>query len=318
MSNETNSEGSVPPVLSASEEHISSSLSELRKSYKNWVKATIIVLTLEIVYFGVINYYFAENITVVEDYIGIYEDRFNTTLETARMFPEKTDYDDHVVMVEKVLDNIINAKEEHASEMARFENALDKINRAHDPEGVADMISRELVGEIQFQGYKISTFGRDYLSEEMKKAPQWARAQIPKYGGRLRFEVDIWIQQFCNASSTGIGETFDTFLEKHADDIREFSEATDDQATLDKLDDEFIEDIAVFMETTPIENYGSLKDQADKLLARIRAANELLKPLVRKETKDLTEDELRLRRAVGLFMHQVHNPPASPPSPNLD
>ena len=317
MSNETNSEGSVPPVL-ASEKHISNSLLELRKSYKNWVRATIIVLTLEIVYFGVINYFFADNITVVEDYIGIYEDRFNTTLETARMFPEKTDYEDHVVMVEKVLDNIINAKENHASELARFENALDTVNNARDPEGVADMISRELVREIQFQGYKISTFGRDYLSEEMKKAPQWARAQIPRYGARLRHEVDNWIHQFCNATSNGLGETFDAFLDNHADGIREFSEATDDQATLDKLDEEFIEDLAVFMETTPIENYGSLKDQADKLLARIRAANELLKPLVRKETKDLTQDELRLRRAVGLFMHQVYNPPATPPSPNLD
>ena len=317
MSNETNSEGSVPPVL-ASEKHISNSLLELRKSYKNWVRATIIVLTLEIVYFGVINYFFADNITVVEDYIGIYEDRFNTTLETARMFPEKTDYEDHVVMVEKVLDNIINAKENHASELARFENALDTVNNARDPEGVADMISRELVREIQFQGYKISTFGRDYLSEEMKKAPQWARAQIPRYGARLRHEVDNWIHQFCNATSNGLGETFDAFLDNHADGIREFSEATDDQATLDKLDEEFIEDLAVFMETTPIENYGSLKDQADQLLARIRAANELLKPLVRKETKDLTQDELRLRRAVGLFMHQVYNPPATPPSPNLD
>jgi hypothetical protein len=317
MSNETNSEGSVPPVL-ASEKHISNSLLELRKSYKNWVRATIIVLTLEIVYFGVINYFFADNITVVEDYIGIYEDRFNTTLETARMFPEKTDYEDHVVMVEKVLDNIINAKENHASELARFENALDTVNNARDPEGVADMISRELVREIQFQGYKISTFGRDYLSEEMKKAPQWARAQIPRYGARLRHEVDNWIHQFCHATSIGLGETFDAFLDNHADNIREFSEATDDQATLDKLDEEFIEDLAVFMETTPIENYGSLKDQADKLLARIRAANELLKPLVRKETKDLTQDELRLRRAVGLFMHQVYNPPATPPSPNLD
>jgi len=303
---------------SASEEHVSNSLLEIRKSYKNWIKATIIVLVLEIAYFGVINHYFAANVTVVEDYIGIYEDRFNETLELAKKFPEKSEYEDNVEMIEKVLDNIINAKENHASELARFENALDKVNNARDPEGVADMISRELVSEIQFQGYKISTFGRDYLSEEMKKAPQWARAQIPRYGARLRHEVDNWIHQFCNATSNGLGETFDAFLDNHADGIREFSEATDDQATLDKLDEEFIEDLAVFMETTPIENYGSLKDQADKLLARIRAANELLKPLVRKETKDLTQDELRLRRAVGLFMHQVYNPPATPPSPNLD
>ena len=303
---------------SASEEHVSNSLLEIRKSYKNWIKATIIVLVLEIAYFGVINHYFAANVTVMEDYIGIYEDRFNETLELAKKFPEKSEYEENVVMIEKVLDNIINAKENHASELARFENALDKVNNARDPEGVADMISRELVSEIQFQGYKISTFGRDYLSEEMKKAPQWARAQIPRYGARLRHEVDNWIHQFCNATSNGLGETFDAFLDNHADGIREFSEATDDQATLDKLDEEFIEDLAVFMETTPIENYGSLKDQADKLLARIRAANELLKPLVRKETKDLTQDELRLRRAVGLFMHQVYNPPATPPSPNLD
>ena len=40
-------------------------------------------------------------------------------------------------------------------------------------------------------------------------------------------------------ASDGLGSTFDTFLEDNADKIKEFSERTDDDETLDKLDEVF-------------------------------------------------------------------------------
>jgi hypothetical protein len=293
-----------------SEEYLNRSLSRAQSSFKTWIIAAVTILILESGYFYFIHSKIADGVSFLPGLFADYEEQFNSIKETASKFPKKSEYADQLKMFEDVLDKITMAKENHASEMAKFEDVLDKINAAHDPEGVADLISAELVKEIKFQGYKISTFGRDYFAEEMKRAPRWASEQIPKYGARLRHDVNNWIHQFCSATSDGLGETFDAFLDKHADEIRKFSEATDDQATLDKLDEEFIEEIAIFMDTTPIENFGTLKQQADQFLKRIEAANELLKPLVRKKTSELTKEELRLRHAVGLFMHLVKNPPA--------
>ena len=38
---------------------------------------------------------------------------------------------------------------------------------------------------------------------------------------------------------------------------------------------------------------------------RLKAANELLKPLANKKTEELTENERQLRRAIGIFMNRV-------------
>ena len=59
------------------------------------------------------------------------------------------------------------------------------------------------------------------------------------------------------------------------------------------------------METTSIENYGTLKDQSDRFLKRLEAANKLLLPLATKKTEDLSNHELRLRSAIALFMVEV-------------
>lgn len=298
-----------------SEEYLDHSLKRAQSTFKTWTIAVVTILVLESGYFYYIHSKIADGVSFLPGFFADYQEDFNSTMQMASKFPEKSEYEKELKMFEDILDKITMAKENHSKEIAKVEDILDKINGANDPEGVADMISAELVKEIKFQGYKISNFGRDYLSEEMKRAPQWASAQIPKYGARLRHEVDNWIHQFCSATSDSLGETFDAFLDKHSDEIRKFSEATDDQATLDKLDEEFIEEIANFMDTTPIENLGTLKQQADQFLQRIKAANELLKPLVRKKTSELTEEELRLRRAVGLFMHMVKTGQLIPPKP---
>ena len=145
--------------------------------------------------------------------------------------------------------------------------------------------------------------------EEIQELPEQLKQQIPKYSARLSHEVDNWVNNYCSAASDELGATFDTFLEKHADQIREFSEAADDEAALAKLDVELTREMAHFMETTPLDNYGTLQEQSEKMLSRIKAANEMLRPLATKKTEDLTLGERRLRRAVGLFMDRVQNPP---------
>ena len=79
---------------------------------------------------------------------------------------------------------------------------------------------------------------------------------------------------------------------------------------MDKLDEAMTEELVKFMENTSIEKYGTLKTQADELLRRLEAANDLLRPLANNEAKDLDKQQLRLRTAVALFMDKVNTPGA--------
>ena len=162
-----------------------------------------------------------------------------------------------------------------------------------------------IVHEIRTQENMIAQYSSELLQDNLGNLPEWVQAQIPKYSGRLQERADLWINQFCVASSDELGATFDTFLESNGDQIRAFSEATDDELALEKLDEELTAQIAEFMGTTSLENYGTLEEQSDLFLSRLKAANELLKPLANKKTEELTEDQRQLRRAIGIFMNRV-------------
>ncbi len=170
---------------------------------------------------------------------------------------------------------------------------------------MANLISQKIVGEMDSQGYMLTTTTKDYLRQNIDELPEWVKKQIPKYGARLRHESNNWIDFYCQSASDELGQTFDTFLEDNADNIREFSERTDDNETLDKLDEALTEEIVNFMKNTDIEDYGTLKEQSDKFLKRLKAANKLLRPLATKKTKDLTPQQLRLRSAIALFVSQT-------------
>ena len=131
----------------------------------------------------------------------------------------------------------------------------------------------------------VSSTASEYLKENLTDLPEWVEKRIPKYGSTLRFKIDGWMHYYCQAASDGLGSTFDTFLDDNADKIREFSEKTDDEDTLNKLDKELTLSLVDFIKTVPIERYGTLKGQADELQRRLEAANDLLRPLANNKLK---------------------------------
>ena len=298
----------------ASEEFLNQSLARAKKTYKTWVKVTISILVLEIAYFGVLNYFYADYVSFVPDMVDIAADKveLDENLKKVREYPNSAAYSNNLQFVDKVLNDVIQAREQYSNELRIVETTLDKINENPDVDGVADLATEYLVNELDLYGHHLATFTRDYVADHLKEVPKMTRKEIPKYGARLRFDVNNWVDNFCTATSDGFGETFDAFLNEHADKIKEFSEAADDTKTLDELETEFTDAMANFLSTTSIEKYGTLQEQSDKFLHRLQAANRLLEPLVQKKTEELTAEELRLRRAVGLFMHLVYNPPAAP------
>jgi hypothetical protein len=229
------------------------------------------------------------------------------TKQTLRVFNEKTKEvsDESYAKAKQVL-RVFNEEAKNSPEkFEQLKEMIGRINEPEDIEGMANLISQKIVGEMDSQGYMLTTTTKDYLRQNIDELPEWVKKQIPKYGARLRHESSNWIDFYCQSASDELGQTFDAFLEDNADKIREFTERTDDNETLDKLDEALTEEIVNFMENTDIEDYGTLKEQSDKFLKRLEAANELLRPLATKKTEDLTPQQLRLRSAIALFVSQT-------------
>lgn len=271
-----------------SEEFVNRTLARLQKTYRLTLTVTIVILAAEGIYLTWLNNKLADVLEVVQITVDNHRDDFNSAKELVNKIP---------------------AKSEYADKIAKLDNALDAITKAKNAEGVAELISGRIVNELNWQRDVIASNARDYLRKELEQLPLRINKLIPEYSGRLSHEVDNWIRNYCTATSDELGTTFDTFLDQHSEDIRKFSEATDDEEALARLDKELTMQWVHFMENTPLDKYGTLKDQSDRMLRRIKAANELLRPLVIKNTEDLTPEERRLRRAVGLLMDRVQHLP---------
>lgn len=269
---------------SPAEQYVADTVSRMQKSVQMTMIFAAVVLIIEIAYFSILNNKIAEGLTAIPDMVEAYQDDFDKINEMAGKIPEIGTY---------------------SNEIAKAQTILDGVNGAEGTTNVVGRITGMIVHEIRTQENMIAQYSSELLQDNLGNLPEWVQAQIPKYSGRLQERVDLWINQFCVASSDELGSTFDTFLESNGDQIRAFSEATDDELALEKLDEELTAQIAVFMSTTSIENYGTLEEQSDLFLSRLKAANELLKPLANKKTEELTEDQRQLRRAIGIFMNRV-------------
>lgn len=269
---------------SPAEQYVADTVSRMQKSVQMTMIFAAVVLIIEIAYFSILNNKIAEGLTAIPDMVEAYQDDFDKINEMAGKIPEIGTY---------------------SNEIAKAQTILDGVNGAEGTTNVVGRITGMIVHEIRTQENMIAQYSSELLQDNLGNLPEWVQAQIPKYSGRLQERVDLWINQFCVASSDELGSTFDTFLESNGDQIRAFSEATDDELALEKLDEELTAQIAVFMSTTSLENYGTLEEQSNLFLSRLKAANELLKPLANKKTEELTEDQRQLRRAIGIFMNRV-------------
>jgi hypothetical protein len=270
----------------AAEEFVKNTAAQLQKSFRNTLIAAVVILTIESIYFTVLNNKIAEGLTAIPVMVESYRGDFDKIKELANKIPDRSSYENSLTQVE---------------------GYLDRINKGSgEVEGVADLVSQKIVAELDYQGHMVSSTASKYLKENLTDLPEWVEKRIPKYGSSLRFKIDGWMHYYCQSASDGLGGTFDTFLDDNADKIREFSEAADDEDTLDKLDEELTLGLVEFIKTVPIEKYGTLKSQADELKRRLEAANDLLRPLAYNETKDLNKQQLRLRSAVALFMDKVN------------
>jgi len=269
----------------AAEQYVNQTVEKLKKSVRNTVIVAIAILTAETIYFSILNSKIAEGLTAIPELVDAYRGDFDKITEMAGQIPDVNSYSEQISQAESILDDINSATGNSSK--------------------ISALISTKIVHELNTQGNLIGNYASKLLNENLDNLPEWAMKQIPMYSGRLQDKTELWINMLCVSTSDELGETFDTFLDANAEDIKAFSEATDDEIALQQLDEELTVAIATFMATTPIENYGTLESQSNQFLKRLEAANALLRPLAENEKEDLTPEQQILRRSIGIFMNKL-------------
>jgi len=269
----------------AAEQYVEQTVKKLQKSVRNTLIVAVAILAAESIYFSVLNSKIAEGLTAIPDIVETYRGDFDKVTEMANQIPDVNSYSKEIEQVESILDDINSA--------------------TGDSSKISALISSKIVHELNTQENIIANHASNLLNENLDNLPEWALKQIPLYSGRLQDKTELWINQFCVSTSDELGSTFDTFLDDHSEAIQSFSEATDDEVALQQLDEELTEAVATFMATTPIDNYGSLEEQSNQFLKRLKAANSLLRPLAENKKEDLTPEQQILRRSLGIFMNKL-------------
>ena len=315
---------------SQAERFVDQTVNRLQKSLRNTIIAAILILGAESIYFTVLNNKISEGLTAVPDMVEAYKGDFDNINQMAKNIPDVSTYSSQIAQAEKYVDMLIEHDankytnevtqvldildkvkqfdvNKYTNQIEQTQMVLDVINEANDSSKIASRISRAVVNELDTQGNVVAHYATELLSENLDTLPEWVKAQIPKHSNRLQDKTEIWINQFCVATSDELGSTFDAFINDHADKIKAFSEAADDEVALQQLDEELTVMISTFMSTTPIKDHGTLEEQSQQFLKRLQAANAMLQPLANNKKENLTPDQQLLKQTIGIFMHKLDN-----------
>ena len=137
----------------AAEEFVKNTAAQLQKSFRNTLIAAVVILTIESIYFTVLNNKIAEGLTAIPVMVESYRGDFDKIKELANKIPDRSSYENSLTQVE---------------------GYLDRINQGSgEVEGVANLVSQKIVAELDYQGHMVSSTASKYLKENLTDLPEW-------------------------------------------------------------------------------------------------------------------------------------------------
>ena len=265
MSNDSKSQESR-----IAEDFVEATRNRLERSYKNNVIVTIVVLSLVTLYFVLLNRLFVDDaIEVAGTYTDLYKDE-------AQKYTSLT------------------------KEGLKVANVLTDPDKA--PGVVLRILTEQTDSTITDRGITWESWVAD-LKTNFKNIPKWAEDEDTfKIGDSMEKRVENWTLQVLQDSTTELGETIDVYLENNKSAVAKFAENTEDEDALNILADGLQAELVRFMDETEITNKGTLADQSRNVLIKLQHANEILKELAEKDSKDLDHEQRQLRLAIALMM----------------
>jgi len=177
-----------------------------------------------------------------------------------------------------------------------------RFDQSLRPQAAAEIAEGMIVTQVQDKGPEIASQLKAKIPEFLAQTPDYILAQLPVYRQTLEDRVEAQLSQYCQQTSTQLGQHLDGYLEAHKDQIQGMLQAGNEPASVAELGGSLKQELLSYVEEKP-QTGESLMEQIQTSLG---ALEEIEKKTQRLATaKDLTLQEQKTRRAIGILAHSI-------------
>jgi hypothetical protein len=186
---------------------------------------------------------------------------------------------------------------------------------ALSPAGAAEITTGIVKGQIDTRGAELSVQVQEQVKTLLDKAPDQLIESLPRYreAAEQRFEEEL--RTHAKENTTKLAEALGKYLDEHEEEMKTVVEATADAESLKKLSPSFRATLKAYL-VEKQDNGESVEDQLAETLKKLKEVRAKVGHLA--TAKQLSPEDKRLRRAIGIVTHTVTKANLEPlPLPKL-
>ena len=182
------------------------------------------------------------------------------------------------------------------------------LNRTLEPNRAAEVATGLIADQVDTHGPEIASQIRQQVPKVIEQLPDMAIKQIPHYRASVESQVEEDMSRYFSSSSKELSATFDELLDANKEDIARMLKDGGDPEASKAIGAAMSQELTAYAQNASVngETLGSKLDEAysslvqvDKRMARLSA------------NQNLTPQEKKARRAIGLMTHSMGNNPSA-------
>lgn len=186
---------------------------------------------------------------------------------------------------------------------------------ALSPAGAAEITTGIVRTQIDTRGPELSSQVQEQVTTMLDKAPDQLIESLPKYREALEQRFEEELRSHAKENTAKLTEALGKYLDEHEEEMKTVVEATADAESLKKLSPSFRATLKEFLAEKQA-NGESVQDQLTESLVKLKEVRAKVAHLA--TAQQLSPEEKRLRRAIGVITHTVTKANLEPlPLPKL-
>lgn len=173
-----------------------------------------------------------------------------------------------------------------------------------EPQAAATIAQGIASQKIEEQGPELASYVKREVPAYIRKAPDYALEQLPKFRQQIQTEVDNSIQKYAKESGDQLSAQIDKFLEENKEPVGELLKQGQDPKATEEINAKLKELFVQYMETTQVGG-ETLKAKLDSSLEMLNKVDARMKRLA--EAKDLSPQEQSAKRAIAVLLKTVND-----------
>jgi hypothetical protein len=149
---------------------------------------------------------------------------------------------------------------------------------------------------------ELKRYVREQIPATVAKLPEYAKEQLPRFRQDLENQLEKNIDSYAKQTAPELATRVDAFLTQNKESVDQLLRNSQDPAALASLGQNMKQMFVDYLQQTQL-NGETLKTKIDQSLEALSSVDSKLKHL--EESKNLTENEKRARRAIAILLRQV-------------